>query len=100
MPFFTTKKGLTMLKHLNLTTCLAAITLTAATAIFVLFFTGQRAQAQPQGLMSAPACQCSPATSVAGMSTTLVHCICGGMSCVITEHKEQGKNTNLMQCVK
>ena len=50
--------------------------------------------------MSVPACQCSPTTPVAGMGTTMVHCICGAMSCVITEHKEQGKNTNLMQCVK
>ena len=89
-----------MEKRLNRVTWLAAFTLLTASAGVVLFFTGQRAQAQPQGLMSAPACQCSPTTSVAGMSTTLVHCICGGMSCVITEHKEQGKNTNLMQCVK
>ena len=95
-----------MQKRLNRVTWLAAFTLLTATAGLVLFFTGQRAQAQAQaqgqgqGLMSAPACQCSAPTSVASMSTHVVHCICGGMSCVITEHKEQGKNTNLMQCVK
>ena len=93
-----------MQKRLNRVTWFAAFTLLTATAGLVLFFTGQRAQAQAQaqaqGLMSAPACQCSAPTSVASMSTHVVHCICGGMSCVITEHKEQGKNTNLMQCVK
>jgi hypothetical protein len=55
---------------------------------------------EAQGVMSAPACQCSAPTAIAGMSTTLVHCLCGGMSCVITEHTGPGKNNNLLQCVK
>ena len=89
-----------MPKRLSLATCVAGTMVAISVAGFMFAFSGQKAQAQPQGLMSAPACQCSPTTPVASMATTLVHCICGGMSCVITEHKEQGKNTNLMQCVK
>jgi hypothetical protein len=89
-----------MPKRLSRTTCLAAIMVAMSATGFMFFFSGQKAQAQPQGLMSAPACQCSPTTPIASMSTTVVHCICGGISCVISEHKEQGKNTNLMQCVK
>ena len=89
-----------MPKRLSLATCVAGTMVAISVAGFMFAFSGQKAQAQPQGLMSAPACQCSPTTPIASMSTTLVHCICGGMSCVITEHKEQGKNTNLMQCVK
>ena len=89
-----------MPKRLSLATCVAGTMVAISVAGFMFAFSGQKAQAQPQGLMSAPACQCSPTTPIASMSTTLVHCICGGMSCVITEHKEQGKNINLMQCVK
>lgn len=59
-----------------------------------------QAQAQTQGVMSAPACQCSAPTVIPGMSTTIVHCLCGGVACVITEHTGPGKNGNLLQCVK
>ena len=89
-----------MLKLPSRATCLAALVLATATAGVVVFLGGHGGRAQAQGLMSAPACQCSPTTPIASMSTTVVHCICGGMSCVISEHKEQGKNINLMQCVK
>ena len=95
-----------MLKHRLRNVCVAAVILAAATvglsSLLGLFggLGGLPGRAEAQSFMSVPACQCSPTTPVAGMSTTLVHCICGGMSCVITEHKEQGKNTNLMQCVK
>ncbi len=89
-----------MLKKVSRITCLAALGLATAAACIVVFVGGLGGRAEAQGLMSAPACQCSPATPIASMSTTVVHCICGGMSCVISEHKEQGKNTNLMQCVK
>ena len=89
-----------MLKNTSRITCLAALGLAAATAGVVVFFGGHGGRAEAQGIMSAPACQCSPTTPIASMSTTVVHCICGGVSCVISEHKEQGKNTNLMQCVK
>jgi hypothetical protein len=58
-------------------------------------------KAEAQGIMSAPSCQCSPPTSIfSTVGNNVVHCVCGGMSCVISEHKESGKNTNLMQCVK
>ncbi len=89
-----------MLKRLSRTSCLAVAMLVTSAAGLLFFTSGQKVQAQPQGLMSAPACQCSPTTPIASMSTTVVHCICGGISCVISEHKEQGKNMNLMQCVK
>ena len=93
-----------MPKRPFLATFVAGTLVVISLAGLVYSLSGQKAQAQPQsviqGLMSAPACQCSPTTPIASMSTTLVHCICGGISCVITEHKEQGKNTNLMQCVK
>lgn len=89
-----------MLKRPSRPTCLAALVLATATTGVVFFFGGHGGRAEAQGLMSAPACQCSPTTPIASMSTTVVHCICGGMSCVISEHKDQGKSTHLMQCVK
>ena len=89
-----------MPKRLSLATYVAGTLVVICLAGFIYALSGQKAQAQPQGLMSAPPCQCSPTTPIASMSTTVVHCICGGISCVISEHKEQGKNTNLMQCVK
>jgi hypothetical protein len=58
-------------------------------------------KAEAQGIMAAPSCQCSAPTSIFATSgNAVVHCVCGGMSCVVSEHKESGKNTNLMQCVK
>ncbi len=89
-----------MQKRTLRTIAVAAVVLAAATAGLSGLFGGHAGRAEAQGFMSVPACQCSPTTPVAGLSTTLVHCICGGLSCVISEHKEQGKNANLMQCVK
>ena len=81
-------------------THLAAIVL-GSVLVLLLGLLGLRwGQAQAQGVMSAPACQCSAPTSIASMSTQVVHCLCGGMSCVVSEHSGQGKNSNLMQCVK
>jgi hypothetical protein len=57
-------------------------------------------QVQAQGVMSAPACQCSAPTAIPSMSTNVVHCLCGGMSCVLSENTAQGKSANLMQCVR
>ena len=56
--------------------------------------------AAAQGLMAAPACQCSAPTVIPGLSTSLVHCLCGGMSCVVAEQGPAGKGTGLMQCVR
>ncbi len=76
----------------------AAIATAAILLLGLLALRGDRAQAQ--GVMSVPACQCSPATALPGMSSTVVHCVCGGISCVVSEHTGPGKSTNLMQCVK
>jgi hypothetical protein len=60
-------------------------------------------KAEAQGIMAAPACQCSAPTEVAVMSTQVVHCICGGMSCVVSQLGAPNpitQRTNLMQCVK
>ena len=81
-------------------THLAAIVL-GSVLVLLLGLLGLRwGQAEAQGVMSTPACQCSAPTSIASMSTHVVHCLCGGMSCVVSEHTGQGKNSNLMQCVK
>ena len=73
--------------------------LATAGAIGLLAMNSNKAEAQ--GIMSAPTCQCSAPTSVFNTSgNSVVHCVCGGMSCVLSEHKEPGKNTNLMQCVR
>lgn len=79
---------------------LAVVGLSAAAVLvfFLLVLRGDRAEAQ--GMMSTPPCQCSASTAIPSMSTNVVHCLCGAMSCVISEHGGQGKNTNLMQCVK
>jgi hypothetical protein len=35
--------------------------------------------------MSVPACQCAAATAVPALSTSVVHCLCGSMSCVLAQ---------------
>jgi hypothetical protein len=81
-------------------THLAALVLGLA-ALVTLGLLGPRwGQAQAQGVMSAPACQCSAPSAIPSMSTNVVHCLCGGMSCVLSEHTGQGKSANLMQCVR
>lgn len=73
----------------------------ATAAILLLGLLALRAdRAQAQGVMSVPACQCSAPTVLPGLSSTVVHCVCGGISCVVSEHTGPGKSTNLMQCVK
>ncbi len=62
-------------------------------------------KAEAQGLMAAPACQCSAPTELAGLQTQVVHCICGGMSCVVSQlvgpaPASISPRSNLMQCVK
>lgn len=81
-------------------THLAAIVL-GSMVVLLLGLLGLRwGQAEAQGVMFVPACQCSAPTSIPSMSSNVVHCLCGGMSCVVSEHTGQGKNSNLMQCVK
>lgn len=81
-------------------THLAAIILSSVLVLLLGLFGPRWGQAEAQGAMSAPACQCSAPTSITSMSTNVVHCLCGGISCVVSEHTGQGKNSNLMQCVK
>ncbi len=81
-------------------TILTAIAV-AAVAILLIGLLGLRGgQAKAQSVMSAPACQCSAPTSIPSMSSSVVYCLCGGMSCVVSEHTGQGRNSNLMQCVR
>lgn len=81
-------------------THLAAILLGSTALLLLALLSLHWGQAEAQGVMSAPACQCSAPTSIPSMSTSVVHCLCGGMSCVVSEHTGQGRNSNLMQCVK
>lgn len=80
---------------------LAGAIAAAATAGVMGLLAVNATKAEAQGIMSAPSCQCSAPTSIFNASgNNVVHCVCGGMSCVLSEHKEPGKNTNLMQCVR
>ncbi len=56
--------------------------------------------AQAQNPMSAPACQCSAPTPIPGMASRIAHCMCGAMSCAITEVGDVARNGNVMQCVR
>jgi ethanolamine ammonia-lyase small subunit len=72
----------------------------ATAAVLVAVLMGLRpGAASAQGILSAPACQCSATTAIPGLSTSVAHCLCGGVACVIAEHSAQGKGA-LMQCVK
>ncbi len=64
------------------------------------------AQTGASNPMAPPACQCSAPTPLTPIATVVVHCVCGGLSCVIGEHKpSEGKSskdapaTPLLQCV-
>lgn len=81
-------------------THLAAIVLSSVLVLLIGLLGLRWGQAEAQGTMSAPACQCSAPTAIASMSTNVVHCLCGGMSCVISENTGQDKSSNLLQCVK
>lgn len=60
----------------------------------------QPASAQTRNIMAAPACQCSAPTAVVEGGARLVHCVCGGMSCVISLPPGGGKDASQLQCVK
>lgn len=81
-------------------THIGAIVLSSVLVVLVLLLGLRWGHSEAQGIMSAPACQCSAPTTIANMSINVVHCVCGGMSCVIGENTGQGKSSNLMQCVK
>lgn len=58
------------------------------------------APAVAQNVMSAPACQCSAPTLVVTGGASVVHCVCGAMSCVISLPPASSKDTSQLQCVK
>ncbi len=53
-----------------------------------------------QSVMTAPACQCSAPTLVVTGGASVVHCMCGAVSCVITVPSAASKDTSQLQCVK
>ena len=79
---------------------LAAAAVVAAGAGAALALLPPR-HAEAQGVMTAPPCQCSTPTSLPGARSTVVHCLCGAMSCAITEYQPAGGGgTQQMQCVR
>lgn len=80
--------------------------LIAATLLFVLVVTLlaalplQPATAQTRDIMAAPACQCSAPTKLVQGGPSLVHCVCSGMSCVMSLPASGGKDTSQLQCVR
>ena len=76
------------------------LTMGVGVAAVVLLLRGAPAQAQAQGPMSAPACQCSSPVSITGMTSRVAHCICGVMSCAITEIGDATRHAPVMQCVR
>jgi len=55
-------------------------------AALILATLGPGATAQPLGLGPPPACQCSAPTALPALSAVVVHCLCGGLACVIAQH--------------
>jgi len=77
-----------------------ALALPAVAVALLLMLRGNPAQAQVQGPMSAPACQCSPAVAIPGMGSRITHCICGVMACAVTEPIDATRGSSMMQCVR
>lgn len=78
-----------------------ALALPAVAVALLLVLRGTPAQAQVQGPMSAPACQCSPAVAIPGMGSRIAHCICGVMACALTEPVDATRGgASMMQCVR
>ncbi len=69
-------------------------------SVLVLALSLQTAPALAQSVMTAPACQCSAPTLVVSGGASVVHCMCGAMSCVITLPPASSKDTSQLQCVK
>ena len=79
---------------------LAAAFVAAISAIALVGFGLRAGPAEAQGLMTAPACQCSAASAVPGLSTTVSHCLCGGVACVLSQHGTGAASAHQMQCVR
>jgi hypothetical protein len=83
----------------RLTGALAVIAVTAGAALLLRVDPVWAQSAQ--GPMSAPACQCSAAVTIAGMGSRITHCICGVMACAITEPVDAASRaSSMMQCVR
>jgi hypothetical protein len=64
----------------------AATTLLIGAAGLAAVLTARDGRAQSgANPMSVPACQCAAATAVPALSTSVVHCLCGSMSCVLAQ---------------
>jgi len=71
--------------------------------IFAALMLTLGAGAQPLGLGPPPACQCSAPTPMPALSAVVVHCLCGGVACVIAQHGSPGGAgpvSTQMQCVR
>lgn len=77
-------------------TLLTLAATTSALAFAALLWPPDPADAQ--GVMTAPACQCSAPTAIPSLSTEVVHCLCGAMSCVLGKPTTTGAGP--MQCVR
>jgi hypothetical protein len=74
-----------------------------ALAALALATLGPGAAAQPLGLGPPPACQCSAPTALPALSMVVVHCLCGGVACVVAQHAPLGGGVGLstqLQCVR
>ncbi|PZO19593.1 MAG: hypothetical protein DCF26_05710 [Burkholderiales bacterium] len=69
-------------------------------SVLALALSFQTVPVLAQGVMSAPACQCSAPTLVVTGGASVVHCVCGAMSCVISLPSASSKDTSQLQCVK
>ncbi|HMM84807.1 MAG: hypothetical protein ACLGIT_09905 [Gammaproteobacteria bacterium] len=77
---------------------LAALALGLAATAAVALLALRPAPAEAQSVMAIPPCQCSAPTPIAGLSTQVVHCLCGGLACAISQ--PAGAGAHQMQCVK
>lgn len=76
----------------------AALSLGLAATAAVALLALRPAPAGAQSVMAIPPCQCSAPTPIPGLSTQVVHCLCGGLACAISQ--PAGAAAHQMQCVK
>jgi len=83
----------------SLRTKLLATAAAGATAVAFAILGLRTGPAAAQPTLAVPACQCSAPSAIPSMSTSVVYCVCGGMSCVISDHRAGAPNAQ-MQCVR
>ena len=79
---------------------IAAVLLLLLAAAVSVALPGRPAVAQSRDIMEAPACQCSKPTQLLANGPSVVHCVCGAMSCVIALPASGVKEPGQLQCVK